>query len=200
MRNSIRVQVLLVGACLLTCMTAVGQQSTGSEKHDTSSIDAAVVFNPLIANVVGDADNGFWMQGGSIQVHARFWRGLGIVGDVAGMHTASTSGSNVGLDMVTTTFGPRYTWVPARGHYSIFGQALAGEAYGLNSVFPSASGAKDSANSLAVYLGGGVNLHLRGHIGLRLLEADWLRTEMPNSTTNVQNNLRVGAGIVIWLR
>lgn len=200
MHNSIRVQVLLAGACLMTGLTAFGQQSTGSGGHNASSIDAAVEFNPLIANVVGDTDNGFWMQGGSIQVHARLWHGLGIVGDVAGMHTASTSGSKVGLDLLTATFGPRYTWAPAHGHYSIFGQALAGEANGLDSVFPSSLGTKASASSVAVYLGGGVNLGLKHRIALRLFEADWLRTELPNSTTNVQNSLRLGSGIVFRLR
>jgi hypothetical protein len=29
-----------------------------------------------------------------------------------------------------------------------------------------------------------------------LAEADWLRTQMPNSSDNVQNNLRLGAGLV----
>ena len=31
---------------------------------------------------------------------------------------------------------------------------------------------------------------------LRAFEADWLRTQMPNATTNVQNNLRLGAGLI----
>jgi peptidoglycan-associated lipoprotein len=41
-----------------------------------------------------------------------------------------------------------------------------------------------------------MNLPLSRHIDLRAFEADWLRTELPNSTTNIQNNLRVGAGFV----
>lgn len=200
MRNSIRVQVLLVSACLMAGLAARGQQAPRPEGHGSGSIEVAVVFNPLIANVVGDGDNGFWMQGGSAQVHARFWRGLGIVGDFAGMHTSNANGSKIGLDLITTTFGPRYTWTPVRSRYAFFGQALVGEANGLNSVFPSASGASDSANSLALYLGGGANVRLKDRLTLRILEADWLRTQMPNSTTNVQNNLRLGAGIVFRLR
>jgi len=155
----------------------------------------AVVYNPLIANVV--SGNSFWMQGGSVQVHAQFWHGLGVVADVSGLHTASAGGSSgVGLDMVTATFGPRYTWSPAHRRYAVFGQALVGEANGMNSVFPNPGGANESANSLALYVGGGVNLRLKDHLALRALEADWLRTQMPNATTNVQNNLRVGAGLI----
>jgi len=66
----------------------------------------------------------------------------------------------------------------------------------MNSVFPNPGGANESANSLALYVGGGVNLRLKDHLALRALEADWLRTQMPNATTNVQNNLRVGAGLI----
>jgi len=66
----------------------------------------------------------------------------------------------------------------------------------MNSVFPNPAGANESANSLALYVGGGVNLRLKDHLALRALEADWLRTQMPNATTNVQNNLRVGAGLI----
>jgi peptidoglycan-associated lipoprotein len=155
----------------------------------------AVVYNPLLANIVGG--NSFSMQGGSVQVHGQFWHGLGVVADVSGLHTASTGGSSgVGLDMVTATFGPRYTWSPAHRRYAIFGQALVGEAHGMNSVFPNPAGANDSANSLALYVGGGINVRLKDHLALRVLEADWLRTQLPNATTNVQNNLRVGAGLI----
>lgn len=195
MRKFIRVKVLLAGACIVTAVTAWGQPAPSPEGQTSGSLDLAVVYNPLIANVV--SGNSFWMQGGSVQVHAQFWHGLGVVADVSGLHTASAGGSSgVGLDMVTATFGPRYTWSPAHRRYAVFGQALVGEANGMNSVFPNPGGANESANSLALYVGGGVNLRLKDHLALRALEADWLRTQMPNATTNVQNNLRVGAGLI----
>jgi hypothetical protein len=33
-----------------------------------------------------------------------------------------------------------------------------------------------------------------------VFEADWLRTQLPNSDTDVQNNIRLAAGVVIRLR
>jgi hypothetical protein len=195
MRISIRVKVLLAGACMMAGPSVWGQQAQSSASPTKGSLEIALVYNPLMSNVVGGS--GFWMQGGSIQVHGQFWRGLGVVADVSGLHTANTSASSgVGLDLVTATFGPRYTWSPARGRYSVFGQVLAGEANGLHSVFPAASGASDSADGLALYAGGGVNLHFKHRFALRAIEADWLRTQLPNSTTNVQNNLRLGAGLI----
>jgi hypothetical protein len=34
------------------------------------------------------------------------------------------------------------------------------------------------------------------HLSVRLIEVNWLRTQLPNSTTNIQNDLELGAGIV----
>lgn len=48
--------------------------------------------------------------------------------------------SGAGLDMVTAAFGPRYTWLPAQRRYSFFGQVLAGDASGRNSIFPTSAG------------------------------------------------------------
>ena len=194
MRISIRVKVLLAGACMMAGLTVWGQQAQSSASPTKGSLELALVYNPLMSNVVGS--NGFWMQGGSVQVHGQFWRGLGVVADVSGLHTANTGASQgVGLDLVTATFGPRYTWL-LRGRYAVFGQFLAGEANGFHSVFPAAGGANDSADGLALYVGGGVNLHLKNRFALRAIEANWLRTQMPNATTNVQNNLRLGAGLI----
>ncbi len=195
MRKFIRVKVLLAGACIVTALTARGQRAQSTEGQTSRSIDIAVDYNPLLANIVGR--NSFSMQGGSVQVHGQFWHGLGVVGDVSGLHTADTGGSSgVGLDLVTATFGPRYTWSPAYRRYAFFGQLLVGEAHGMNSVFPNPAGANESANSLALYVGGGFNLRLKHHLVLRAFQADWLRTQLPNATTNVQNNLRVGAGLI----
>ena len=193
MRNSIRGNALLVGVCMMAGLAAWGQAQDPT-RPTAVSIDVAVVYNSLMTNVVvGDS---FWMQGGSVQVHGQFWRGWGVVADVSGLHTANANGPGVGLDLVTVAFGPRYTWFEPHRRYALFGQVLAGETNGLNSVFPNAAGAKDSANSLALYIGGGVNLPLQHHLAVRAFEADWLRTQLPNATTNVQNNLRLGAGLV----
>jgi hypothetical protein len=46
-------------------------------------------------------------------------------------------------------------------------------------------------------MGGGMNVPLTRRIAVRAFEADWLRTQLPNSTTNAQNNLRLGTGLVL---
>ena len=160
-------------------------------------MDVALTFDYSMANVV--TNNSFSMIGGSVQVYRQFWRSLGLVADAGALHSGNMNNSGVGLDLFTVTGGPRYTWKPVHHGFSIYGQALGGGAYGLNSTFPSANYADSSARSVAVKVGTGMNVPLSERFSLRLFEADWLYTQLPNSTTNVQNNLRVGAGIVFRL-
>jgi hypothetical protein len=119
------------------------------------------------------------------------------VADVSGQHTGNIDGSGVGLDMVTATIGPRYTWQPTRyRRYAFLGQALIGEANGFNSTFPKMSGAESRAHSLALKIGCGMNYTFSRRFAMRAFEADWLRTQLPNSADGVQNSLHLSAGIV----
>jgi len=168
--------------------------ASGAWAQAPASIDVAIAYDTARANIVPGSN--FWMQGGSVQIHGQFWRGLGVVADIAGLHTSDVHGTGVGLDLVTATFGPRYTLPLAHDRYAVFGQGLLGEANGFHSVFPAASGVNSSAGGLALQVGGGVNFSLSRHLAVRAFEADWLRTQLPNGTTSVENNLRLGAGLV----
>jgi hypothetical protein len=181
---------LLVGACLIFGCVAWGQSLILGEHP--AAFEATLTYNPVLANVtIGDK---FGMQGGSAQIQARIWLRLCAVADVAGLHTGNVNGSGVGLDLITATFGPRY--ILMRRRMVFFGQVLVGEAHGLNGIFPTATGANSTANSLALQIGGGINFPFTRHFEVRVLDADWLRTQLPNATTNVQNNFRLGAGMV----
>jgi hypothetical protein len=43
--------------------------------------------------------------------------------------------------------------------------------------------------------GGGINLFFSRSIGVRLLEADYVRTELPNNYSRSQNDLRIAFGV-----
>ena len=185
-------QLLFLGALITVPLAA---QSTGEA---TGHLDITATYNATLSNTTSRLS--FLEQGGSLQLHGQVFRGFGVVADIAGGHASDIGSNGVGLDMVTTTFGPRYTWAPTGHRWSTFGQALVGEANGFHSVFPGASGSVDSTNSLALLVGGGVNWAMSRRIALRALDADWLRTEFPNGSSNVQNNLRIGAGVVLHLK
>jgi hypothetical protein len=55
----------------------------------------------------------------------------------------------------------------------------------------------DRSDGLAVLVGGGVNVTMNRHLALRGLDANWLRTELPNGNSNIQKNLRLGAGVIL---
>jgi len=134
------------------------------------------------------------MGGGELS--ADLYRGFGAVAAITINYTANINGSGVNLTTYTPAFGPRYTW--SHRKVAIFGEGLVGVSEG-KSIFPSPSGAVTTANSLAAQVGGGVDLRLSKNIAVRPFQASWLRTQFPNATTNVQNSLQLGAGIVFRL-
>lgn len=172
-----------------------GSVSLEAQTQQPRRLDLAVTYLAERSLKANTSEN-FWMQGGSIQIGANVWRGWGIAADVTGIHAGSIGSSGVPISLVTTTFGPRYRWHADR-HLSLYGQGLIGEADGFHSVFPAQVGAQSSSNSLAIQTGGGIDYKLSDRVALRVLDAAWLRTQLPNSTDNVQNNLRLGAGIVV---
>lgn len=201
MRCSIRRIALIACACLMVGGPVCAQSLNSGEPPDRHSdadpparLDLAVTYNPVLANVTTPSN--FGMQGASLQVQAGLWRGVGAVADIAGLHAGNVNNSGVSLDLVTATFGPRYTWSPAHHRMVFFGQALLGDAHALNGLFPSATGVKSTGNSFAVQFGGGINLPLWNHLSVRAIDAQWLRTYLPNATSNIQNNLRLGVGII----
>lgn len=187
MRNLFRPnRLVLLALFLVVSMEMRAQQS---------QIDVGITYIAERSLWVNTEQN-FWMQGGSIELGVNAWKGLGIAADVTGGQTSSVGNRGVPLLLVTATFGPRYRWHPAR-KLSVYGEALLGIANGFNSVFPAPTGAQTNSNSLALQVGGGVDYRVSNHFAVRALDAGWLRTQLPNSTNNVQNSLRLGAGVVV---
>lgn len=190
---------LLLASVLLLAAGMHAQSKAAVYAPDHQELELAVTYTADYSNLVPTQT--FWQQGGSVELSAQVYRGFGLAANVTGTETSNAAGSGVSLNLVTATFGPRYAYNHAMGaeqkrSFSIFGQGLVGQAWGFDSDFPSTSGVQTDANSLAFQLGGGVDLGLARHLGVRLFQADWLRTELPNGTTNVQNNLRLAAGVV----
>lgn len=191
MRTRISYVIVLI-AILFTAAAVEAQQ-----QRPAGEVDFAVTYTANRANLTTNPS--FWMQGGSAELAGQLWHGLAGVANITGLHTGGGT-SGVPLSIVTDTFGPRYRWsIPtkmSRREVSVFGQGLIGEAHGFYSIFPGRPGASTNALSFALQLGGGVDVALSHHFSLRAVEADWLRTQLPNSTTNVQNDFHIASGIV----
>ena len=181
------------GVCAVLFSAACGHLH--AQDASAPKLDLAVTYDGE-RSLRASTSQTFWMQGGSIELGANVWHGWGSGAEVTGTHASAIGSTNIPLSLVTATFGPRYRW-HADGRVSIYGQGLLGEANGFRSLFPTPAGAQTQANSLAVQVGGGVDLRLRKHVAVRALEASWLRTQLPNATNDIQNTLRLGAGIVL---
>jgi hypothetical protein len=96
--------------------------------------------------------------------------------------------------------GPRYTYSPKlhigkKNRIAVFGEGLFGGIHGFNTTFPSSTGTTGAASSFAMQLGGGLDLRFAKHIGIRAVEADYVRSTLPNNAGNIQNDLRLAGGI-----
>jgi opacity protein-like surface antigen len=171
-----------------------------AQNPQSTPIDLAVTYDALHTNHI--TAQSFWMKGGTVELGAQIYRGLGIAARVEGGHAGPSSTTAEPLSLVTTVFGPRYT-VETRSHrYALFGEGLVRIANGFHSLFSEGSGpvgsvnvgTTSSSNALAVDVGGGLDVQLNRRFAIR---ASYLRTQFPNTTTNVQNSLDLGAGLVM---
>ncbi len=190
---------------LIVVMLSLASASSAQDSAAASPLEIAVTYSAQRAMSTGN--NSFWLQGGAIELHHRFYRGLGVVASVTGGHVAGDGVTIAPLNTVTAVFGPRYTISTDKGRLAFFGQGLIGEVDGFRSSFPSGSGSTaiptngviGSANGFALQVGGGLDLRLGHHFAFRPIQASWLRTQLPNGNSNKQDTMQLGAGLVFRL-
>ena len=186
---------MLTSFRITLCLLLLAGTSSLQAQSSQNKLDLAVTYTAEHSLKANTSQN-FWMQGASVELGAIVLHGLGIAASVSGTHAGSIGTSGVPLSLVTVTFGPRYRW-HADHRISIYGEGLIGEANGFRSLFPSTAGQQTEANSFASQVGGGIDYRLSNRFAIRALDAAWSRTQLPNSTDNVQNTLRLGAGVVV---
>jgi hypothetical protein len=193
--------VLLAGALASTLSLAAQQQApsaqglSGPVKKMSffTEANAAVLANFERCQVAETGTPAFWFKGGSIDAALVFRHGLGVAVNFTGEHGKDLA---YGVTPSKTAFmgGPRYTHsVSKRGE--VFGEALFGGAHAFDSVFPAAGGARTAANSFSMQAGGGVDIGVAHGFGVRALEVDWVRTNLPNNAYDSQNDLRIAFGL-----
>jgi hypothetical protein len=123
--------------------------------------------------------------------------GFSVAADAGVVHTGSEGSSPYGLTLTTVTAGPRFNFPAPK--IEPFAQVLFGFAHGSSSAFPQGNTLVSSANSFALEVGGAADYPVAPHLAVRILELEYLRTALPNSSTDWQNNLRIGAGVTIKL-
>jgi opacity protein-like surface antigen len=186
---------LLCGAMMLFAGLASAQ--------DSPKIEAFGGYSYLRANADGE---GFNFNGGSGSLAYNLTPWLGVVGDFGGYHW-SGSGDFSGADstVVTYLFGPKVAL--RHGPITPFAQVLFGGAH-LSASDEDCSDVRihrngegggigecgsGTDNGFAMTLGGGLDWNATSHIGIRLIQAEYLLTRFESQS---QNNARISTGVV----
>jgi opacity protein-like surface antigen len=183
---------LLCGALLIFAGAASAQ--------DYSKFEAFGGYSYLHVSENGVGDN---FNGGSGSVAYNFTPMLGVVADFGGYHwSQSFDGGNETINVVSYLFGPKVSF--RHGKFTPFAQALFGGAHGSfnenEECDARVHGQGDcgngsiSDNSFSLAVGGGLDWNATTHIGIRLIQAEYLMTQFLNDT---QNNARISTGVTI---
>jgi outer membrane immunogenic protein len=184
--------------CLICVISAIGQQP-GNGSGPQAQLSVGYMYQ---GSQVATDNSWFGLQGGRADFMVGS-RHLGIVAEATGNHTDSIGSSSTGLTLYTFMGGPRFS-IPVRSHretrqLTLFVQSLYGVVHATSGMFPSGTTVKSTANNFAMSAGAGLQADLSRRISLRVIQADYLYTQLPNLSDNYQNNYRISAGIVLHL-
>jgi hypothetical protein len=171
-----------------------------SAQADGNHIDRLEIFGGYSFAASEFGIYGGMTNGWNASLNAKVKPNVGLVADFAGYYKTIGYGGNVPSDHSTTytfTFGPHISKTFSR--LTPFGHALIGfgHIYSTQDVRPSYNPIK-TANSLAVVLGGGLDVRLSGRIAWRV-EGDYLHTSFQpadNQLTATGSNGRFSTGLV----
>jgi len=186
-------RILLCGLMLLLPMVASAQEGPKAEIFGG--------YSYVHVSDVGSAN----LNGGSSSVSFNPKSWLGIVGDFGGYQ-----GTKSGLDgsVLTYLFGPKVAF--RKGRVTPFVQGLFGGAHtsadpppqlgALARPRPEAGvaggGVFGSSNTFAMAVGGGLDVNATDHVGVRLVQAEYLLTKFKDGIHDRQDSVRISPGIV----
>ena len=191
--TALKVLTLVIGT--LGLPAAWAQSKPQFKLLDATRYDFSVGYNNIRANAPPSDCQCFDMNGGFVfgSYHVTDW--LRIAGEFTGGHSSQISSLGQGLTLMTFTGGPQFSY---RFHrFTPYGEVLVGGAHGSDSYFPSKTSSSTSASSFAFSTGGGLDFYLTPRFSIRAFDAQYLRTSFPNGRGNEQNQLMLGAGLVI---
>ena len=185
---------------LLVCSMALLFAGAAAAQDEAPKVEAFGGYSYLRVNP-GFGAPGLNFNGGSGSLAYNFNSWLGGVADFGGYHW-----SNFGADAtaVTYLFGPKLAY--RHGPVTPYAQVLFGGAH-LSGSGGMCAGAvtrgaraqgiitcgSGSDNAFAMTVGGGVDWNATEHIGIRLVQAEYLMTRF---LSNTQNNARISTGVV----
>jgi hypothetical protein len=158
-------------------------------------LDLSGGFNYVRANAPPGGSERFFANGfygaSGLRILSRVW----LEGEYARAHGNNISPLGQNLTLNTFAAGPRVGFTLGRLHP--YGQGLLGIARGSASYFPSATTYTTTSSSFVWKAGGGVDFDLSHRFGVRIVQAQFMRTRFPNGSSNEQNHLDLTSGVVV---
>lgn len=188
----------------LLCVLGCGLLPTASAHAQESAVPADLGFSFLQERtkfVGSGTDRYFMMRGAKVDFAYELAKGIGLAVSGTGLSTVNLRGT-LDVEQIAMMAGPRYTW--NWGHITptavnrkggVYVEGKAGYVIAISGAYPVNGAVMDHASALTYMGGAGVNLHVYDRFDLRPLELEYVRNQLPNGGTNVQNSLRLGAGI-----
>lgn len=173
-----------------------------SAQQEQIPADLGVSFLQERTKFVGSGTNPYFMlRGAKVDFAYSLAKGAGLVVSGTGLSTVNLRGSQ-DEEQISLTAGPRYTWNLGRitptastRRGGLFIEGRVGYVIAIAGAFPINGKILDHASALTYLGGAGVNVHLYDRFEWRAIEVEYVRNQLPNGGTNVQNSLRLGSGI-----
>jgi len=162
---------------LLGLLVLLGISAMAQEQAPTAELFGGYSF--MHSSLPGQGLNA---NGGSASFAINPERWLGFVADFGGYH-GSTSG--VGVTNFTYLFGPRFSY-RSKSPLTPFAHVLLG------GIHQSVDGLPSSQNGFSMAVGGGLDLRADSHWSWRMIQAEYLYSNLQNQ----QNNARISTGVV----
>jgi outer membrane immunogenic protein len=191
--------IALACGLLFGMATAAMAQAASGVSHDG---DAALTYHSVHTNAPPGGGCGcFTLNGGGLSASWNFRPRLAVVAEFSVDHTAAALSTTKSLTLTSYLAGARYRlpmpWMKGSHALQPFAQLLVGGAHAGGGI----AGTADGTSAFAGRLGGGIDLPVSANLAVRLIQADYYLTDFPNGADNHQNNILLGAGIVVrWSR
>lgn len=188
-------KILIALAAIACSARIVAAQLPLDPVSEVTRFDVSTGYRFLKANAPPAGCQCFHLSGGYASAGIQFNQWLGAEGQYSGARATRIGPLGQDLTLKTYTFGPRFLFRYNR--WGLRGSLLFGRAHASDSYFPSGSTYSTSASSFAFATGGSLTYDLTSRLAIRALDAQYLKTGFPNGSSNTQNHLILGTGIVI---
>lgn len=188
---------------LMTLVVAAAMQlmSVRAEAQ-RGSVDFGMTYEQERSKFVGSSDaDYFYLRGAAMDLGYTVWKGFGVTGSATGLAGTNLQ-TNIDIHHVEVLGGLRYTY--NLGHITpmawgrkggVFAEGKAGYTFATSGLYPVNGVIATKASALTYAGGAGLNFHIFHRFDLRLIQAEYVISTLPNGGTNQQNTLRVGSGL-----